>query len=291
MPTRWRVGLIALLLGLLYAKTLWKVVLDWWTDPNFSHGFVVPLFAGFLIWTRRKQLASIELRPAWHGLWIVLLGLCMLILGVLGAELFVSRCSFLVVLAGLIIYFLGFEFFRAVRFAWAFLFLMFPIPAIIFNQITLPLQLFASQAASWILPLLGVPVLRLGNIIQLPTTSLEVAVACSGIRSLMSLTTFALIYGYFAESRRLVRILLGLAAIPIAVASNAARIVGTGLLIQYWDADKALGFFHEFSGVLIFVVSLILLFFLHKALSIPELRFKSREVNAAFIDAKSRALN
>jgi exosortase len=136
---------------------------------------------------------------------------------------------------------------------------MVPIPAIIFNQITFPLQLLASKLASAALPLFGVPVLREGNIIELPAMPLEVAEACSGIRSLLSLGTLAIIYGYFLETKISRRTLLALAAVPIAVAANAFRIVGTGLLVQYWDPDKALGFFHEFSGWVIFVVSLLLL--------------------------------
>jgi exosortase len=181
----------------------------------------------------------------------------------MGAELFLSRLSLLVVLGGLIVLFLGWSFFRAVLFPWAFLLLMIPIPAIIFNQITFPLQLLASKVASTSLPWMGVPVLREGNVIVLPAMALEVAEACSGIRSLMSLMTLAIIYGYLMERRVSVRVLLALASIPIAVAANSFRIVGTGLLVQYWDPEKAQGFFHEFSGWLIFVISLAMLYLLH----------------------------
>ena len=143
---------------------------------------------------------------------------------------------------------------------------MVPIPAIIFNQITFPLQLLASWVASIVLPLARVPVLREGNIINLPAMPLEVAEACSGIRSLMSLATLAIIYGSLMEKRTLIRVVLAFASIPIAVAANSFRIVGTGLLVQYWDPDKAEGFFHAFSGWLIFVVSLLMLFLLHRIL-------------------------
>jgi len=112
----------------------------------------------------------------------------------------------------------------------------------------------------------GVPVLREGNIIQLPAMALEVAEACSGIRSLMSLATLAIIYGYLMEPRISFRWILALAAVPIAVLANSLRIIGTGLLVQYWDPDKAQGFFHTFSGWLIFVVSLLMLFVLHRTL-------------------------
>ena len=191
----------------------------------------------------------------------------MLILGVLGAELFLSRFSLLLLATGLVIFFLGWKFFRALLFPLAFLILMIPIPTILFNQITFPLQILASKLAAWFLPLLGVPVLREGNIINLPAMPLEVADACSGIRSLMTLTTLTIMYGYLLESRVLIRVLLAIAAIPIAVIANGFRIVGTGLLVQYWDPDKAQGFFHEFSGWLIFVVSMFMLFFLHRLLT------------------------
>jgi exosortase len=143
---------------------------------------------------------------------------------------------------------------------------MIPIPAIVFNQITFPLQLLASRVASTTLPWMGVPVLREGNVIVLPAMALEVADACSGIRSLMSLTTLAIIYGYLMERRVAVRVLLALASLPIAVAANSLRVVGTGLLVQYWDPDKAQGFFHEFQGWLMFVASLVMLFVLHRVL-------------------------
>ena len=180
--------------------------------------------------------------------------------------LFLSRLSLIPVLAGLVVLFLGWRFLRAVAFPWLFLLLMIPVPAILFNQITFPLQLLASRIASTLLPLAGVPVLREGNVIRLPEMALEVAEACSGIRSLMSLVTLAVMYGYLLERRWLVRWVLALAAVPIAVAANSLRIVGTGLLVQYWDPDKAEGFFHIFSGWMIFVVSLLLLFAVRRLL-------------------------
>jgi len=189
------------------------------------------------------------------------------VVGVLGAELFLSRVSLILLIAGFIVFFLGWDFFYAVLFPWAFLFLMVPIPAIVFNQITFPLQLLASKLASTLLQLMGVPVLREGNVINLPAMPLQVAEACSGIRSLMSLATLSIIYGAVMEPRKLIRITLALASVPIAVVANSLRIVGTGLLVQYWDPDKAEGFFHAFSGWLIFVVSLLMLFFLHSVLN------------------------
>jgi exosortase len=262
----WRGAVLVLLTGWLYFHVILHLASQWWKDPNFSHGFFVPLFSLFLIWQDRERLSRMRAVPSFWGLPILVLAVAVLLLGVSGAELFLSRFSLLLVIAGLVIFFQGWDFFRAVLFPWAFLLLMIPLPAIIFNQITFPLQLLASKVAAAVLPLAGVPVLREGNIINLPAMPLEVAEACSGIRSLLSLATLAIIYGYLMEKRVWVRVVLALASIPIAVAANSFRIVGTGLLVQYWDPDKAQGFFHEFSGWLVFVVSLLMLYLVHKIL-------------------------
>jgi len=134
----------------------------------------------------------------------------------------------------------------------------------------------ASKMASGLLPLFGVPVLREGNVIRLPLMSLEVAEACSGIRSLMSLFTLAVFYGYFMEKSNRRRLVIALASIPIAIAANAVRILGTGLCVQYWDPDKAMGFFHEFSGWVIFLVSLACLYILHRAMSLIPIKRRLR---------------
>lgn len=273
----WQTAALAALVLWLYFATLTRLVGQWWSDPNFSHGFFVPLFSGFVVWQERSRLSRIAPRPSWWGLPVLGLGLCLLVVGQLGAELFLSRLSLLIVLAGLIVLFIGWSFFRALLFPWAFLLLMVPVPALVFNQVTFPLQLLASKAASGALSWMGVPVLREGNVIVLPAMALEVAEACSGIRSLMSLATLAVIYGYLMERNVAVRVLLTLASVPIAVAANSLRIVGTGLLVQYWDPDRAEGFFHEFSGWLIFVVSLVMLYLTHRIIRLlwPEEKAKS----------------
>ncbi len=264
----WRAAALVLFTGWLYFHIMLHLAGQWSKDPNFSHGFFVPLFSLFLLWQDRARLSKVPSAPSLWGLPILIFGVLILVLGVLGAELFLSRVSLLLVIAGLVIFFQGWSYFRAVLFPWAFLLLMIPLPAIVFNQITFPLQILASKVAAAVLPMAGVPVLREGNIINLPAMPLEVAEACSGIRSLLSLTTLAIIYGYLMEKRIWVRIVLAVASIPIAVAANSFRIVGTGLLVQYWDPDKAQGFFHEFSGWLVFVVSLVMLYLLHQILQL-----------------------
>ncbi len=263
----WQVAVLLLLIAWLYASILARLFLQWIHDPNFSHGIFVPLFALFVLWQDRKQLIAIAPAPSWVGLPLVVLSLLVLVLGVLGAEIFLARLSLLILLAGVIILFQGWRFFRAILFPWAFLILMIPPPTLILQQVTFPLQLLASRLATGLLRLVGVPVLRQGNMIVLAAMPLDVAEACSGIRSLLTLVTLAIIYGYLMETRKWVRVVLAVSAVPIAVAANSFRVFGTGLLVQYWDPDKAEGFFHIFEGWLIFVVALIMLFAVHGVIS------------------------
>lgn len=265
----WQAGVLFLLACVLYFKIVPALVLDWWNDPNFSHGFIVPIFSGFLVWQSRRRLAALPVQPSWAGFAIVAGALGILTVGVLGAELFLQRSSLVFLLAGLVIHFFGWRHFRALLFPWAFLFLMLPIPAILFNRITLPLQFLASELGAAMMAGVGVPVLLQGNVIQLPTMVLQVVEACSGIRSLMSLGTVAVIYGYFLESRMWPRVLLALAAVPIAVLANGLRVAGTGILGHYWNPAAAEGFFHNFSGWIIFVLSLILLFGVQWLIHLP----------------------
>jgi exosortase len=262
----WQAPALVLLVGGLYSSILFHLVKQWASDSNFSHGFFVPLFSLYVLWEDRSKLARIPKAPSSWGLLVLTFALAVMVLGVLGAELFLSRISLLLVIAALVIFFYGWRYFRAVLFPWAFLVLMVPIPQIVLSQVTLPLQLLASRLAAEMLPLFHVPVLREGNIITLAAMNLEVAEACSGIRSLLSLITLAIIYGYLAETGILIRMVLAIASIPIAIFANSLRIVGTGLLVQYWDPEKADGFFHTFQGWLIFVVSLGLLYRFHQAL-------------------------
>ena len=256
------------LLVFLYARIALKLVHDWGELPDFSHGFLIPFFVLFLIWDRREALRQVPIRPSWAGLTFVVPALCLLVIGVFGADLFLSRTSFVLLCAGLVWLLAGVPMLGRTKFILFVMLLAIPIPAVVFNQITFPLQIQASKMASDLLPLAGVPVLREGNIIQLPSMQLEVAEACSGIRSLLSLFTVAVIYGYFLERATWRRVLLAAASLPIAVAANIVRIFGTGLCVQYWNPDKAVGFFHEFSGWLMFLVSLACLYAVHKTMNL-----------------------
>ncbi|HEY5331462.1 MAG TPA: exosortase [Acidobacteriaceae bacterium] len=265
--TAWMVtAVLCVLMALLYYRVAIKLVSDWWNIGDDSAGLLIPFFVLFLLWDKREALLATSLAPSWKGLGLVLLGFFVLVVGVFGADLFLSRISFLLLVIGIVWMLLGLAMVREIKFILFVCLLAIPLPVLIMNHITFPLQMRSSELATGLLQLVGVPVLREGNVIQLPAMQLEVAEACSGIRSLMSLFTVAVIYGYFIEKTTLRRVILALAAIPIAVAANAARIFGTGLCVQYWDPDKAQGFFHEFSGWLMFLVSLSLLYLVHIAM-------------------------
>ncbi len=260
----WWVSLLSVLALALYAPVLAHLVHQWYTEPDFSHGFLVPVFSGFLLWRERARIRRQPLRPSSAGLALLVLGVLMLFAGTLGAELFISRTSLLVVLTGMVLYLAGPAVLRAVRFPLGYLLLMIPLPAIIYNQITFPLQLLASRLASASLNLVGIPVLREGNLLVLPNYTLEVVDACSGIRSLLSLIALAVAYAYLAERRNWARILLVLLMVPIAVVSNGVRIFGTGVLTDLRGPGAAEGFFHAFSGWLIFMTAVILMLLAHR---------------------------
>jgi exosortase len=258
---------IAGLVAALYGPVLTHLVSDWWQNPDYSHGFVVPLFVGYVLYQWRHRLRQVPFEPSNLGLPVMVGAIGLLLAGSLGAELFVARFSLLFLLGGMLLFFAGWKMLRAVAFPLAFLVLMIPLPAIIYNQITFPLQLLASRLSSSWLELVGVPVLREGNVLVLPNYSLEVVEACSGIRSLMSLIALAVAYGYFVEKRLWARITLVVLMLPIAVASNAMRVVGAGVLTYLFGPHAAEGFFHLFQGWLIFVSAVAFMLLVHWLLS------------------------
>jgi len=289
----WRILAIAGALAFAYATVLAKLGRDWWTDENYSHGLLIPFIIGFIVWSQRERLAQSARRPAmWCGLLAVSTAMLALWAGTAGAELFVQRTSLVLILAGILLYFWGFQLLRLMIVPLFLLLLAIPIPAIIFNKIAFPLQLFASRCAVSAMTLFDIPVLRQGNVIELmplgarETKKLEVVEACSGIRSLMTLVTLAVVFAYFTHPRddsdgdgnassssffnsafaRLKQFgfwrstIIVLSAIPIAIFTNALRVSGTGILARYYGTRVADGFFHTFSGWVIYVVAFLMLF-------------------------------
>ena len=254
----WCVVLVSLIL-ILYASVIRDLVLQWWNNADYSHGFFVPLFSGYILWHERASWTKTEIKPSNFGFVTMLGAVGLLLLGSLGAELFTSRFSLLVLVAGMILFLAGWQMLRAVSFPLGYLIWMIPVPVVIYNQITFPLQLIASRLATAGLQLAQVPVLRDGNILILSNYSLEVVEACSGIRSLMTLTALAVAYGYLVSARRWVRYFLAALMAPIAIVTNAIRIMAAGILARHFGPAAAEGFLHEFSGWAIFVIALFLM--------------------------------
>ena len=252
-------GVLAVLLGLLYAPAVPPLVRQWWDDPNYSHGFVVPLFVVYLVWVQRERIKSLSARPHNGGLLLVLFGLLAYYVGTLGAELFTTRASFIVVLAGLVLFLGGVDYLKALAFPLGYLVFMIPLPAIVFNAIAFPLQLLASKIGTWLMRSVGLPVLREGNLLYLPNVTMEVVEACSGIRSLVSLLALALAFAYFSTKGFWRRLVLVASAVPIALAANALRVAGMGVLAHWVSVEAAEGFFHYFSGWIIFLFAAALL--------------------------------
>lgn len=261
-----RIAWFGVLMIACYAPVLKLLVWQWDNDPDMGHGFFVPVIAGFIVWQRRAELLSMTPRPNWWGLAVVLYGGLQLVIATLGAELFLARTAFVITLIGAVWLLGGDAIMKKLAFPLFLLFFMVPIPSVVYNRITFPLQILASRLAENALPLLGIPVAREGNILNLPNQQLSVVEACSGIRSLLSLTFLSLVYGFFFEKKAWMRVLLFLATIPIAIVANASRVTLTGVISQ-WKPELAEGFFHESTGWVIFMIALVILILFHQALA------------------------
>jgi len=267
-------GLVALGFTALYWQVLVKLVMDWYHDDNYSHGFLIVPIAVYFAWERREKLKSAAANPSVLGLVVVAGSIAVLLAGILGSELFLTRISIVGTLVGGVLFMFGWRHLRILAFPLAFLLLMIPIPAIIFNQIAFPLQLLASRFGEAAMGAADVPVLREGNVLILANTTLEVAEACSGIRSLVSLLTLAIVLGYFSDRRLWVRLCVALSSIPVAVVTNGFRVAGTGIAAHRFGPAAAEGFFHEFSGWLVFVAAFALTLAIQRAIVLiaPEAR-------------------
>lgn len=252
------------LLFIPFLPTLSLLVQDWINNEDMGHGFFVPAVAGYIAWLKRDDLRFPAPTNYW-GLTLVVWSFLQLGAATLGAELYLARTAFIFAIAGAVLFLCGASNFRKLLLPLTLLFFMVPMPAIIYNNITFPLQLFASRVAEVTLSLIGIPVLREGNVLELPSQRLSVVEACSGIRSLLSLTFLAIVYGFFFDSRPWMKWVLFAVTIPIAVAANALRVTITGVLSEI-DKDLASGVFHSMEGWIIFLLALAMLLAAHKLL-------------------------
>jgi exosortase len=257
-PGLWVLATV-LVLGALYAPVVPRLVSQWAAEDDYTHGFLILPLSLFFVWERRTKLLAMAIRPSPAGVVLLACGLLMLVVGSVGAELFLQRSSLIVVLAGLVWLLLGTAYLRELAFPLAFLVFMVPLPAIVMNAVAFPLQLFAAQSATFCMQVAGIPVLREGNTIVLSNTTLEVVEACSGIRSLQALLALGAVYGFFTQKATWKRWALVVLSVPIAIAANAFRVAGTGFLAHFVGPEAAQGFYHSFAGWIVFAVAFVLL--------------------------------
>lgn len=263
----WHIVLLLALFAVIYGPVLFGLVDDWNHDDNYSHGFLVIPISAFLIWQKRKTLREIPFSTCNWGLLLLFGSLVLLLIGVAGAEYFSTRVSMVGVLAGIVLYLTGWRFTREIWFPIAFLLFMIPVPYILYYSATFPLQLFGSKVAAFVIGLLGIPHLRQGNIIHLPDNySLEVAEACSGLRSLVTLMALAALLAYWTQNSKIKSVILFLSAVPIAIGANVFRITVTAVGAYGISRKIAEDFLHELSGTIVFLFSLVCLLILSSIL-------------------------
>jgi len=254
-----QLGLLLLAFLALYYPFIQTLVHDWDINDNYSQGYFIPFVSGFMIWSLRRELAAVELKPSNWGIALVALGLLQLFIAKVGSEYFLQRTSMIVVLFGISFFLFGGRLTKAVWLPLAYLIYMIPIPAIIWNRIAFPMQLFASTLTEDVVRLIGLPILREGNVLHLAQTSLEVVDACSGLRSLVNMLALATAFAFLINKESWKRWVLFLSAFPIAIIVNIIRLTATAVLASRYGGDVAKGFLHDFSGWLVFVAGIALL--------------------------------
>jgi len=270
-PTWWQIGLIALVIVLMYLPVLSNLARDWYTDDNYSHGFLILPISLWLVWRKREALKLIPLESSKWGLAVIVGALLMYLLGTAGMEYFTVRVSFLLLLFGITLYLAGTRLVREIWFAFFFLLFMIPVPYVIYYSATFPLQLIGSKVAAVVLGVIGIPHLRQGNVIHLPDNySLEVAEACSGLRSLVTLLALGALLAYLTQNKLWKALLLFAATVPIAIAANIFRICVTAIGAYGISREVAEGTIHELSGTIVFMFSLICLLILSSLLRMGE---------------------
>jgi exosortase len=256
---------VAALMAICYAPVLKALIFQWYDDPDMGHGFFVPTIAGYIAWKLRDRIAGKTPVPNWWGLLIMAWAGFQLYIATLGAELFLARTSLVISIIGAVLLLGGTQYLKTFAFPLFLLFFMVPIPSVIYNQLTFPLQLIASRVAESAIGLTGIPVIREGNVLELAEQKLNVVEACSGIRSLLTLTFLSLVYGYFAEKKSWIRAVLFFATIPIAIVANAGRVTATGIIANF-KPELAEGLFHEAQGWVIFMLAFAILAAFHQVL-------------------------
>lgn len=279
-----KLGILSLVFIILYSPTFSMFWYDWSTDDNYSHGFLVPFIVGYLVWTKREQLRRLSPAPSWTGLLVLLGGVCVYILGTIGAEWFLRRSSMIVVLGGLILYLYGISYFKVLLFPLIYLIFMVPLPAIIYSAVAFRLQILVSIISAELIRWVGIAVYRNGNILEVANVGpLAVEEACSGMRSIMALLALSSLLAYILYRTKLRQWILVAFALPVAVVTNILRVTMTGILSYHFGREMAEGWLHESFGWIVFVIAFALLWLVSKGLNLilpePSEGSKEKEVS------------
>lgn len=267
----WQIAIIGAVILVMYLPILIGLAGDWYSDENYSHGFLIIPISIWLVWRKRELLRTIPLESSKWGIPVIVASLVVFIMGTAGMEYFTARVSMVSLMFGVTLYLAGHRFVREIWFAFFFLLFMIPAPYIIYYSATFPLQMLGSKIAAAILSIVGIPHLRQGNVIHLPDNySLEVAEACSGLRSLVTLLALGALLGYLTQTSKWKAVTLFAATVPIAIAANIFRICVTAIGAYGISRAVAEDFIHELSGTIVFMFSLICLLILSSILKIGE---------------------
>src|ERR1017187_772847 len=260
----WFAGLMLL----SYAVVLARLAKQWMTDADMSHGAFVPLLVAYIVWDRRHALAAVKPAHNLFGLVLMIAGAALLCTGPPGLDTFstVTRAAFLLSLLGVLLYVRGFSTVRMLLYPLVLLLLMFPMPGFVMERLTLPLQMIASKLAEHVLEFAGYSVLREGNILMLPGQTLNIAEACSGLRSLMALMFLGQAYIYVFDSKPWMRLVMAGLVVPIAVFANTVRIVASAIAGAHNRAWSQ-GIYHESTGWVVFVVAFVCLVLAHMSVN------------------------
>jgi exosortase D (VPLPA-CTERM-specific) len=260
-PVRaWTLGcLAAALAAIAFHAALFELVRRWTTQEEYSHGFLVPLIAAWLLWTRRYVLLANTGRPSWSGTLLILLAMFMHAVGTLSAVFILSQLAFVVAFLGIALSVGGCSLLRAAFFPIIFLIFAIPLPHFIDANLSLNLQLISSQLGVFFIRLFEIPVYLDGNLIDLGNYRLQVVEACSGLRYLFPLLSLSFLAAYLFDAPFWQRALVLLSSIPITILMNGFRIGLVGVTMDWWGPAMADGALHFFEGWIIFVLSASLL--------------------------------
>lgn len=259
MGNRTRTAILLILLAAVFYPVYPELFSAWIHQADSSHGLLVPLVSLYFVWTCRERLQQAETSSSAAGLVLLSVSLIVYLLALVGDIAVVARAMIVFSLAGLVLYLYGGKVFRILAFPLFFLLFMVPVPVSIIGLVALPLQTLATMISSSLIQLCSIPVLREGNMLYFVQTQLEVAEACSGIRSIVALVMLGTVFVYFSKLGTTRKIILLCSAVPIALAANILRISGTGVLAHFYGDQVARGFLHEFSGMAVFMFGLLVL--------------------------------